>query len=223
MTAKQAYDICLYLMKKNSQNGNLTATDFNNIINVASEGFQAYLVGEFQQYQYNKGVPRVSWGQNQNVRERLTPTIYNYNLSINGAGLAQYPGDYLQTDAMWNIYGTSRIRFVPQEKLWSTLDSVIDPIATNPIFLVEDVGFRFYPVTQGSAKLSYVRKAPRIVYAYTLDGNGRPVYDAANSVDPIWSELDCAEIIARAMRMVGVNLSANEISSYANEIIKNGQ
>jgi hypothetical protein len=124
---------------------------------------------------------------------------------------------------MWILYGFYNIRFVQQDRLQSYYRSTIDPIAQNPVFLIKHEGFQFYPETIGQARMSYVRTPPSIVWAYTLDSNGIEVYDASRSQDPVWSETDIMQIIARAMRMFGVSVQAAEVSNFANEIKYNGQ
>lgn len=228
MTADFAYRIIQFVSNK-SQMGYINPAQFNLVINQSQYEFTNVLLGEFQQYQYGKGQPRVSYSENETVRNRLTPIIYGYVLNVDPYGFAPYMGDYQQMDAMWsiygsaNIYGTKRIRYVQQDALYSFYNSRIDPIATNPIYLLEDEGFRFYPNDIYQAKASYVRKPPSIVWAYTLDGNNRPVYDETNSINPVWHDVDMMDIIARALRKVGVNLQANEVSNYAEQVKNTGQ
>lgn len=222
MTVDAFYQIVNYIINK-SQQGNLSPANFNLLANQSQTSYMDYLLGEFQQYQYGRPVARVEFGANQTVRQRLTPFIYGYNLNVDVSGHAAYPYDFQQVDAMWNIQGNDRVRFVQQDYLYSYLQSKIDPVETNPIYLIEDIGFRFYPTNFGAAKLSYVKTPKEIKWAYTLDGNGRPVYDAANSIDPVWLDVDMLEIIARLLKMVGVNLQAAQVSQYANQITTNGQ
>lgn len=222
MSINDIYELILYIISKNQQ-GYLSPDEFNLTINQAQQSYQSYLLGNFQTYTPGRPVAKVELGQNSVVRQRLAPSIYNYNLTVDGTGFSPYPGDYLQADAMWSIYGNNRIRYVQQDSLYSFYNSVIDPVATNPIYLIEDVGFRFYPVTTATAKLSYVRNAPNMVWGYTLDGNGNPVYDVASSTQPIWDDASMLEIIARALRMVGVNLQSAVVSQYAEEIKNQGQ
>lgn len=124
---------------------------------------------------------------------------------------------------MTDVYGSKSIRYASQDSVISYINSRIDPIATNPIYEIEDNGFRFYPSGIGRARLSYVRKPPRIYWAYTLDGNGLPIQDLANSEDPIWYDIDCMDIIARALRIISVNLQDVNVAQYANELKMNGQ
>lgn len=67
---------------------------------------------------------------------------------------------------MWGLYGFYNIRFAQQDRLDSFIHSSIDPIAENPIYLIQHEGFHFFPENFGSARLSYVRKPPSIVWGW---------------------------------------------------------
>lgn len=222
MTINDVYELCLYILNK-FQGGGLTPTEFNRVINVAQRSYMSWLLGTMQTYQPGRPIAQVELGNNASVRQRLTPSIYEYNLAVNADGFSPYPGDFLQVDAMWNIYGFDRVRWVGQDRWYSTANSVIDPVATNPIYRIRDVGLFFLPLNIGAAKMSYVRNPPDMVWAFTLDGNQREVYDPANSVQPIWDDLSILDIIVRALRIIGVNLQADQVSQYATEIKQTGQ
>jgi len=222
MTVDFAYVLMQEIINK-EQNGYLNPDFFNLSINQAQLSYAQYLTGQYQSYQYQRSQSRIAWGQNQNVRESLTPIIYSTILNVDLNGISPYPGDYERTDAMTTIYNYNRIRFASQDRLFSFMNSTIEPIATNPIYLVKDIGFQFYPTTINQARLSYVRTPPDIVWGYTLDGDGLPVYNPATSVDPVWSDLDMLEIITRALKIVGVNLQIGVVTQYSTDIIKGGQ
>lgn len=205
-----------------SQNGFFSPDEFNLVINQAQTQFLDYLLGEFQTYQVGRPISRVQYGNNETTRQRLTPFIKSATLTVDGNGVVNYPSNYQQTDTMWtSSYG--RVKFVSQDHLASYLSSRIDPIATNPIYMLNMYGFKFYPNTIGSAIVNYIETPNEIVWGYTVDGNGLPVYDSNTSVDPRWYDVDMMEIIARALRIVGVNLQSNVVSQYANEIKIQGQ
>jgi hypothetical protein len=225
------YKICQYAINK-SQNGYLTPSEFNLIINQAQVSYQDYLLGEFQQYQYGRAQARINYSENENIRQRLSPLITETTLTINGtSGEASYPNDYVQADAIITT-AFKRVRFVQQDSLYSYYNSEIDPVATNPIYLIEPAGFQFYPKTLGSAILTYVKEAPSIVWAYTTV-SGRPVYaptqtgvgvtPITGTIQPIWADVDLLEIIARALKLVGVNLQAGQVEQYANQVTQQGQ
>ena len=223
MNVNTAYSVWIYALQKNLQQGYASPADFNLCINQASRGYQSWLGGESEQYQQGRPYSRVSFGQNENVRQSLAPTIYGYNLHVDVNGFAPYPSDFEKVDALWSIYGNNRIRYASQDRFYSIYNSKIDPYATNPFYLIEDLGFRFFPQSILTTHLSYVKNVPQIVWGYTPDVNGIPVYNPATSIDPVWADLDMMEVIARALRLAGVNLQAAVVSQYATEIKQGGQ
>jgi hypothetical protein len=231
MNVNDMYRICQFAINK-AQNGYLTPSEFNLIINQAQVSYQDYLLGEFQQYQYGRAQARINYSQNENIRQRLSPLITEATLTIDAnSGEAIYPNDYVQADAVRTTL-FKRVRFVQQDSLYSYYNSEVDPIATNPIYLIERTGFQFYPKTLGTALLTYVKDAPTIVWAYTTV-SGRPVYaptetgagvtPVTGTIQPVWDNVDLLEIIARALKLVGVNLQAGQVEQYANQVTQQGQ
>jgi hypothetical protein len=220
MNVNDMYRICQFAVNK-AQNGYLTPSEFNLTINQAQVSYQDYLLGEFQQYQYGRPQARINYSQNENIRQRLSPLITSATLTINGSGESAYPADYVQADTVITT-AFKRVRFVQQDSLYSYYNSEIDPIATNPIYLLEPTGFQFYPVTLGSAILTYIKDAPEIVWGYTTV-SGRPVYSSGTSVQPVWDNVDLLEIIARALKLIGLNLQDGQVQQYANQVTQTGQ
>ena len=131
-------DIC----NKNQQ-GYVKPEQFNLYYNRAQDEFVDYLLGEFQQYKVGRSQPIVSYSQNATVRNRLTPVIYGYALTVDSYGRSDYPGDFLQVDAMLDITETDRIRVADNPRQYSFIGSKIDPVATNPIYLLRDNHLQF--------------------------------------------------------------------------------
>ena len=235
MNVNDMYRICQFAINK-AQNGYLTPSEFNLIINQAQISYQDYLLGEFQQYQYGRAQARVSYSQNEDIRQRLTPLILQTTLAPNiSTGVAAYPTNFLQVDAMWESDGLHRIRFVPQDSLYSYYNSEIDPIASNPIYLLQKDQFQFYPKNiidiSGNPIISYVISAPDIIWGYTIV-DGRPVYNPATyspgppptgSQQPVWYDVDILEIITRALKLIGLNLQDGMVEQYANQVTQTGQ
>lgn len=222
MTVDFMYRIVQFCVNK-AQNGYVTPSQFNLVINQAQLSYANFLIGQFQSYQYGRNQSRISFGNNENVRQSLTPIIYQYVLNVSGSGFSPYPRDYQKMDALTDIYGTTPIRWTGQDKTTAYRTSTIDPIATNPAYELVYNGFQFYPSTLVQANLSYVKRPPDIVWAFTEDVNGEPVYDPIQSDDPVWFDVDCLEIIVRALKMVGVNLQAADVYRFAEEVKTNGQ
>lgn len=226
MDANVPYLIIQYAAAKNQQ-GYISPAQYDLIINQGQRGFCNYLLGEYQQYQLRRPIAVVEFGQNERIRDSISPLIYSAILPINSTtGIAARPSDYEYPDNMWSIYGNYNIKFIQQDRLDSYNRSTIDPIGENPVYLIQHEGFHFFPERpygENQAKLSYVRIPPSIHWGYTLDSNSRPVYNAATSQAPVWSDTDMMDVIARALQFVGINLQSAVISQYAQEIKKGGQ
>lgn len=215
------YVLMAYIINK-SQQGYLPPAKFNLVINQGQDSYQSFLLGSFQSYMNGRPVAKVELGNNAIVRQRLSPTIKKSTLTIAGDGTVNYPTDFVQSDSMHTTIN-KRVRLVQQDSLDAYYNSSIDPIAANPIYLIEDTKFQFYPIGLATAKLTFVQKATRIVWAYTSDVNGRPVYNSGTSVQPVWDSVAKFEIIARALSLVGVSLQAAAVAQFASKIETQGQ
>ena len=223
MTVNDVFEIINFAINKN-QNGTLIAEDFNRILPLAESGYINYLLGSFNTYQIGRPISKVELGQNSVVRQRLSPIIKRATLTVNGSGIAPNPTRYIQTDAMWtNDTDYKRIRWSDQDRWYSKKNSVIDAVATNPIYMITDTGFEFSPKSIGTATISYVQTPLPIVWGFTLDGNNRRVYSAGASTQPVWNDVSMMEIIVRALALVGVNLQLREVENYSQLIKTQGQ
>jgi len=237
MNINDMYQICQYAINK-AQNGYLTPSQFNLLANQAQTSYMDYLLGAFQQYQVGRPQSRVSYSQNSDTRQRVAPFILTATLNPDASGFVAYPADYIQTDSI-KTSTNNRVRYVQQDSLYSYLTSEIDPIVSNPIYLISDSGYEFYPNTASNGvsltnlKLTYIKNPDTIVWAYTLDGNGRPVFaptqtgsgvtPSTGTVEPLWYDIDKLEIVARILKLVGLNLQDGQVSQYANMVTTQGQ
>jgi len=217
MDVNQMYEIFLYAIDKNLQQGYASPEDFYKTINQAQRSYLDYLLGEYQKYQVQRPIAVVEFGQNQRIRDSIAPLIYNAILPINSTtGIASRPSDYEYPDAMWGVYGNYNIRFVQQDRHDSYVHSQIDLVTINPVYLIRHEGFQFFPdrpFGENQAKMSYVRNPPSIVWGYVRDSNDQPVWNPATSQNPIWSDTDCLQIITRALMLAASTFTFN---AYAN-------
>lgn len=224
MSVDEVYRLINYIIRKN-QNGTIQPSDFNNIINVAQTSYMNNLLGEFQKYIPGRPMAPATFGQNEDIRQRLTPFITTpVTLTINGStGVAPYPVDYIAQDAMYYGAYNRRVKYIQQDRLDSHLNSVINPIANSPVYLQVQEGLQFYPNNLGTAKFSYIRQPATITWGSTTDIYGRAIYNAATSTDPQWYDLDMLDIVVRALSMVGVNLQLGAVQQYAQIVKTQGQ
>lgn len=227
MNSNVCYQIMQFAVGKNIQQGYLSPQDFYTSINTAQQQYLDYLLGEYQRYQIKRPIAVVEFGQNERIRDSISPLIYNVILPINSTtGIASRPSDYEYMDAMWGVYGNYNIRFTQQDRLDSYIHSDIDPVASNPVYLIRHEGFQFFPdrpYGENQAKMSYIRTPPSIVWGYNLDSNGIPAWNPATSQDPVWSDSDMYQIIVRALLLVGVNLNYSQVMGYADQVKQGGQ
>lgn len=222
MTVDFAYRLVQDICSKN-QAGYISPANFNTWINQAQLSYLDYLFGLVQQYQPGRPIAKVELGLSQTIRQILTAFIdAPSTLTVDGTGLSPYPSDFQRVDAMYTT-DMKRIKYVQQDSLASYLESRIDPVSSKPIYLIQSDGFKFYPITLGNAKLSYVKTPKTIVWAFNLNPNGIPIYDPIASVDPLWYDLDMEDVLARVLKIAGVNLQSVPISQYANELKQVGQ
>lgn len=224
MTVNDVYSLVNYILNKN-QSGNLSPNDFNRIINQASFSYLDYLLGEYQRYQPGRPISNVEFGQNAHIRESLTPFIQQPStVTIDPlTGRTVYPTDYEMWDAMYYGIYKERVKFIQQDRLSWHLNDPITPVASNPVFLSIYRGWQFYPISLGTADVSYIRTPQTISWNYTNDIYGRPIYNPATSQNPNWRRKDMLEVISRALSMIGVNLQAPQVMQYAEQIKNTGQ
>jgi len=224
LSVDEMYSIEKNILNKN-QNGNFPPDVFNRFNNQAQYDYMSSLLGDIRKYSLGRPIPPSAWGMTARIRESLTPFIYApVTIPVNATtGNALLPSDYEMWDAAYWGSNMDRVKFIQQGRLYSHLNSRINPIARNPVFMSIYNNLTVYPKNIGTINLSYIRTPAEIVWAYKLDINGRAVYDPINSVDPEWQRMDCMQIMARALRMMGVNLSAAQVSQYAESIKTTGQ
>lgn len=223
MSTDEVYKIMLFALAKNQSQGYFSADDFNRTINLAQNSYMDYLMGEYQKYMPMRPISNVQFGNNQRVRQSIAPLIYGTVLSIDGQGVAPFPVYYEYTDQVWSVYGVYNIQFAQQNQLDSYVNSVIDPVEQNPVYVLNTDGFKFYPNNIGQANLSYVKTPPPIIWNSTPDSNNRPIYNPLTSEQPVWNNSDMLNIIVRALALVGVNLQLGVVIQYSNDIKNGGQ
>lgn len=224
----QWYKLVLYCADKNLQQGYISPEDFNTIIMpLGQRSYLDFLLGEYQKYQIQRPIAVVEFGQNERIRDSVSPLIYESILPINSTtGIATRPSDYEYVDTMWSVYGHYNIRFAQQDRWDAYIHSSIDLAVENPVYLIRHAGFQFFPERpygENQALMSYVRTPPAIVWGYVLDSNGVHVYNPATSQDPVWSDTDMLQIIVRGLAAVGVNLQLGTLIQYMQEIKNTGQ
>lgn len=221
MTVDQVYSIMRFIARKN-QLESLSPAEFQYAFNSAQRNYYDFLVGRIEQYRYDRPLPRIGLAMTDNVVSRLTPFQLESTISL-VAGAATKPANFNKLLSMLtpNDY---RVYRVEENRLSERIKDSIDPINEENAFYVETkTSWVVYPATMANVRVKYLRLPVDIVWNYTLDGQGRPVYNPTGSVSPEWMDNDIDELIARALKILGVSIKENALVSYGQSVINTGE
>jgi len=174
------------------------------------------------------------YATSQRIKDALSPFretyTFGYPDSLNG--LVTIPSDrnFLHTlDISISYYISAHsvtkqvaINLPNEDERADRLNSQVDPVtATSPIG--EMVGFgsvQLYPQVQYTGKYTFLRRPAKPYFAYTLISGRVITYDPANSVQLEWAEDWQNQVLINALDSVGINISAGDISQWAQSNIQ---
>lgn len=208
---ESCYEMLKYRATKAGWNGNISPNDFNLIFPRAERRF---FNKQYKQYELT-----------QEIGDSLVPFKTNpITITVDNTGkwLKPVPNDILHIDSIRNPFSGSQ-RVVPRfsddriaEKLSSEYDA---PNAEYPVYVDYNTYLQFYPINLGSAILVYLQKLVESKWAYTLVNN-RPVYDAANSIQPKWDDTEIDEIIYIALSDISINMRDQQLQQFSERKIQ---
>ncbi len=160
--------------------------------------------------------------QNQEISDSLTPFKTDPTpLTLDGDGKATKPVNYLHCTSM--RAGTITVEEIEESFIGEKLnDDLCYPTLDYPIFILYKTYIQFYPANIPVVTITYLKNPVAPVYAYDIV-NGREVYNDTNSVDVEWNVGDQARVTRRALAILGVTLSNQELSGFALEELKNNE
>lgn len=219
MTIDKVYKIVSYLVDK-YQGTYLSPDDFNMVINMAQNQYLSFLTDDTGGPNRNPKNP-VGMSTSAIIADTLSSFLTESTLTITSQ-TASKPANLYKTVAIRTVDDDYPVRYVSEDKVSSFVGNAIDaPSNTEPIYYEIGTNYKFYPSTLSTAKLSYIRNASELKWAYT----GALVYDPANSLpvsngDIEWGDSDLYEIIYRAIGIIGINLKDGDLVR-ASQFIKN--
>lgn len=157
------------------------------------------------------------YGETQKVHDALS--VFKTRVQFNAVGgVVDYPSDYLHLLAgVYTVTGSTvnPVVFVNEDELPDALTSQLRPVTTaNPIALDYASGFQIYPQTTQVGFYTYLRRPATPVLAYTQVGR-TITYDANASIQLEFSASYINNIMARALKPFGINLSETDVQQYA--------
>jgi hypothetical protein len=222
LSVDDIYKFALALIKKN-QAGGLKSTDFQRHWNDTSATYQDDLLGRFQAKNTGKEGANTGLIQDETIIQKLAPFITPVTLTI-AAGVSNKPADFIYKLAL-RING-NKVFKVTHDEIWAMNEDVIDPpsVTDNSYYYAEYEGYyQFFPNTVTSADLDYVATPTDVVWGFTLDGDGRQVYDAGTSVQPLWDNNSCREITKRMLTNLGVGFKDADFANFGSKVQTMGE
>ncbi len=136
-------------------------------------------------------------------------------MTVDGFGQVNIPADYLHATSITG--GT--VGWPVSEMDEATLalrinDPLCPPTAEYPICKFYKTYIQFYPITLTGIKMTYLKNPIQPVYAYDVV-DGREVYDDAASVDIEWNVTDQNKVTMRALEILGITLSEQDLTQFA--------
>lgn len=223
MDIGEFYDIVKFISNKNQQ-GYLSPTEFNRSVNLAQKQLMCEIVEAIQGWDANRKRIRLPMGNAQPTIQKIAPFIRTINAaSVPSTGRYPKPTGLEHLLAIRFSSDTGRVIRSEHDRVYSHISSVIDPIEDAPIYVEYDEYYQIYPVDIGTIGIDWIVTPPDAKYAFTLDGNGRQVYDLGSSIQLLWGETEIGELISRVLFMFGVSIQAQNLVGYYQSIKNDGQ
>lgn len=216
------YSFAQKLIRKN-QSGSLSATEFGMHWNDASDSYFDDLVGRFQRNTVGKSGPNTGLIENKTILQKLSPFTKTANIAVAG-GNGPKPDDFIYELAL-RIDGVEVIP-IRKDQIASVNNSAIDPpsVADEKYYSTEyEDHYAFFPNTVTGAVIDYISHPVDVEWAYTVDGDGRQVYDAPNSVQSQWDSHSDREITKRMLTNLGVSLKDADFANFGAKVQNIGE
>lgn len=157
------------------------------------------------------------------VLEYLETTVNYTNATITNlsdVGQTNYL-DLLSSTIYYDDNGGTHfypVKMSNEDEVANRLNSQIDPVnITSPIGEIIGLGqIQLFPQQNlYDGNVVYMRRPLKPVYAYTVIGGRVIEYDADNSTQLEWRDSDITIILLKGLSSIGINLSDQEVSSFA--------
>lgn len=220
-----------YIVRKNNS-GYLNPDQFNLIMHRAQMTKFMELYGNPKEYQVENPIPRIAYEVTQKISDDLRQFKKTADMILNSQGRGNLPSDYVHTISLQYVAGLNTssgvekqyipIDVVSEDKEYYRLGSaIVPPTKKYPIAVLKSTYYQIHPIDISVVKLSYLSQPIAPIWNYTIV-NGRPVFNAATSIDLNWPDVAVNDIVTRACSYIGISIKDNEILNYTQVKEKEG-
>ena len=209
----QVYKSLQFIIRKN-QAGGISSTDLFYAWNIEQRMYQSDLLGRFQGRSNGKSGINTGLIENETILTKLAPFTKRDSIPIT-AGLGPKPNDFIYLLSLQ--INSAPCEYYEHDQRAYIEASVIDPpsTATDTYYYTEyETNYGFLPATVTAANIDYVSEVVDVVWGYTLDGDGRQVYDSGTSAQPLWDGNSIIEISKRALTSLGVSFKDADFTNF---------
>lgn len=169
------------------------------------------------------------YATSQRVKDALAPfrATYDFTPSNTISGFIVVPSNsnylnLLDIQITYLLSGVNRTIYVPvkmmnEDERANRLNSQIDPVTiTSPIGeMTAPRFFKLYPLSGYTGTVTYLRRPVKPIFGYSVISGRVIVYNAATSTQVEWPENIINQVLVKALASLGINLSDQEVSQYA--------
>lgn len=249
MDINTIYNIVNLVSNKHNR-GYITSEEFNGTYVLSAETmFVATRLGLPEQYVVGKAAGQQGFPLNYKISDDLRPYLKRVEINVpNSDVLAPIPTDYLRIDNINSIYSyteTQRVRTLEECDATSTgtvwtktrpvnVDimlageftdrighSYLDPTTEFPICSFYYDGIDVRPKNIGKIYMEYISSPVGAYWGYDEVAGDR-VYNPSKSRQLQAPQDNYLLIASLILKMVGVNLSDEQVFGFAQDVIKNG-
>lgn len=212
------------IRSRDVQGADVTADEWQQLINANSQKLFTNLLGNPKLYQLNAPIERRGAGISRAAEQKLYP-FYRREVVPVAAGVADFSAKvigYLLAINPSTILGRGFDELSADEVADRLGSAVVMPTEKDPCFEWKTGNsILVYPSTITSITLYYYTFPTDAVVVYTTDPTTLlQSYDTASSVETGWGDTELIDIAYMILRDLGINMERSDILQYADNIVK---
>jgi hypothetical protein len=160
------------------------------------------------------------YGTDDAITEALNPFKVDYQFTSAADGTVTLPTVSMHLfPNVFTVTGSTvnPVKFLGEDEWVEAIDGQLRPVSVSrPIAREYGNGFKLYPETTQSGKVTYLRRPNAPVYGYTQGGtaNRTITYNSSTSTQLEWGDVEINKIIAKVLGYLGVSLSEPDMTQF---------
>jgi len=218
--------LCNTVRNVDVQGNDMTAYEWQTLINTNSRKLFSSLLGSRKKYQINMPVEQSGAGVSRKISTQLRPFFVREVLAA-PSGVLSFTGKnlaYLLAIDPASITGRGFDELEPDEVADRMGSSVVMPTVKDPVYTwSNDETVLLFPSTITSVTASYYTYPTDAVVLFTTNVTTLQPEYGAGSVETGWEDDELIEIAYMCLRDLGVNQERQDVYAHAQNMVTNEQ